>query len=353
MHKKHHFPVNFIRENMQMIKILESINQLLGPTPEIREIKQSDSNNVEDKHMSELRQEIEIKNSIQDEKISKKIHDHNEFNQQLYIKDQIQSENHRSQIKKERKVFAGIGVSLMGILIVLSVITIPPTGFENEIESKSMTSGFVIENLRGDTIDTNLHWNIIPGQKLTVNILNADSYDPAVIEAIKNAILSEDVVEVDNSLMHKGPKGTISTMYEGWKGALVFASQTETEYYIPTDFEFIESNRGIGDITIELTNLSNGDGFSGWTSVVADSTLNEILKSRITIFNVDKLSPIDIEIITKHEMGHALGLSHSSAPEDLMYSTIETNFPYVSDCNTSAITKLYDGNTQSSIECES
>ena len=79
---------------------------------------------------------------------------------------------------------------------------------------------------------------------------------------------------------------------------------------------------------------------------------NQILKSSITIFNADNLSDSQLSTISRHEFGHAIGLAHSSAPEDLMYPTIETDFPFISDCNISAIIYLYDGNVDEEVICE-
>ena len=79
---------------------------------------------------------------------------------------------------------------------------------------------------------------------------------------------------------------------------------------------------------------------------------NQILKSNITVFDADNLSDTQISTILRHEFGHAIGLAHSSAPEDLMYPTIESNFPYISDCTISSIIHLYDGNIDDEMICE-
>ncbi|MBI1662848.1 MAG: matrixin family metalloprotease [Nitrosopumilus sp.] len=107
-----------------------------------------------------------------------------------------------------------------------------------------------------------------------------------------------------------------------------------------------------------LTSVSNCNGFlrtsltpfsfncSNTSSVPVDAV-------RITIFAVDTLSLTALETVARHEMGHALGLAHSTAPEDLMFPTIETNFPYISDCDIDAIEALYDGGNTSEVVCES
>ena len=138
----------------------------------------------------------------------------------------------------------------------------------------------------------------------------------------------------------------------GWSGALTKASENPSELYIPNKFEVIESSRGEGDITIHLTNTRNGDGNSGFTNSIADDSQNQILKSDITIYEVDKLSNAQFETILRHEFGHALGLAHSTAPEDLMYPIMETEYPYISDCDIDAIVLLYDNGKSSQVVCE-
>ncbi|MEO2221047.1 MAG: matrixin family metalloprotease, partial [Nitrosopumilus sp.] len=82
--------------------------------------------------------------------------------------------------------------------------------------------------------------------------------------------------------------------------------------------------------TILLTDEVNGDGYSGFTKSIADETQNQILKSEITIFDASSITNADLEKLLRHEFGHAIGLAHSSAIEDLMYPTIEMEYPYIS-----------------------
>ncbi len=120
---------------------------------------------------------------------------------------------------------------------------------------------------------------------------------------------------------------------------------------IPTNFEFSNSKRLVGDIVVELSSLSDPDGYSGYTKSVVDQ--GEILKSHIIIYDINAITNEQLSIMMKHEFGHALGLAHSSDPVDLMYPVIETEFPYISECMVDAIAGLYDGKKTSEVECQS
>jgi len=258
--------------------------------------------------------------------------------------------------KAKTKYYKAIIVSVLAIAVVTggySMLFAELAGQQYRVEIEPQTTGYTIQNLRGDIIDTYLSWRLVDGVTLVVNILDANRFDDEIIETIKKTILSEEVLEIDNSLLHKGPKGTTSLLYVGWQGAMSAAAKTETLLYVPAKFEVISSKSGEGDITIELSQSSNADGYSGWTNSIADASQNQILKSRVTIFDVDNLSLAALETIARHEFGHALGLAHSSDPEDLMYPIVETNFPYASECDVDAMIKLYDGGNTSEVICES
>ncbi|MCH8914697.1 MAG: matrixin family metalloprotease [Thaumarchaeota archaeon] len=231
------------------------------------------------------------------------------------------------------------------------------TFYENSLEDdyvmlvgEHAKSKYLIQNLRGDTLATWFPWMLAGSQALHVNILDNKLATEERIDVIKSVINSEETIDIDNLLTHKGPKGTTSTYYKGWVGALQIAAQQNTELQIPINFEFSSSKRLLGDITVELLSLSDPDGYSGYTKSLVDK--GEILKSHIIIYDVNSISNEQLSIIMMHEFGHALGLAHSSAPDDLMYPVIETNFPYISECMIDAIAGLYDGIKASEVECQ-
>lgn len=209
---------------------------------------------------------------------------------------------------------------------------------------------YLTENLRGDTVDTWKLWKIDSQGILVVNIANADLVDKNKIDVIKEAILSDETIAIDDFLTHKGLPGSVSTYFMGWQGALNDASEANTQYHVPTKFRVIESDDGVGDIIITLSTSKDQDGYSGYTKSTVEG--NQILKSQITIYDVDSLSDGMLAAIIRHEFGHAIGLGHSTAPEDLMAQDISMQIPYISECDVSAVSNLYDGTAMSNTACE-
>ncbi len=252
--------------------------------------------------------------------------------------------------KKKSKSLLVLELLLLPIVFLLvtaSGIDMDILGLSTE-DSNPLKTRHLIENLRGDTVDTWKSWRLV-GTSMNVNIVNPRGFDEEKIDVIIDAITSEKSVNIDDSITHKGPKGSNSIYYTGWLGALRQASNEETIYNLPTDFNVIKSYGGEGDIIITLSNIKDNDGYTGYTKSIVDG--NEILKSFITIYDISNLSDEELTTIVRHEFGHALGLGHSTAPEDLMAPTIDMTVPYISECNIDAIIDLYNG-LQGSTVCE-
>ena len=325
-----------------------------------------------DHHIRELKQKINILLQLENHSTDKvnKLQESNKNlkeklqQKSLSLKETVQekifldemSKNEISKIQVVRKKYyltiAVAGIVLAGVIVPYSLYVVTLVGEEYRVQDVELvTSGYVIQNLKGDTIDTWLSWRLVEGDIMHVNIVDGHKF-PEKAEIIKNAILSTETIEIDNSLLHKGPKGTTSVFYLGWAGALEKSSETPTSFFIPTKFDVTESASGTGDITIRLSTDRSGDAYSGWTKSIADETQNQILKSEIIIYDIDNLTDNQLTTIMRHEFGHALGLAHSSDPEDLMAPTITTEFPYISECDVDAIVGLYDGAKKSEVICE-
>jgi len=253
--------------------------------------------------------------------------------------------------RKHILTIAGFIVVIGIVITAYSLFVVQLVGQEYKVPNTgSRNDGYIIQNLSGETINTWLSWRLVDGTVLHVNVINADKY-PGKLDLIKEDLLSQQAIEIDNSLLGNGPKGSTSTYYIGWVGALAKASKEPTQFYIPAKLDVIDSHTGAGDIIITLTDEQSGDGYSGFTKSIADPTQHQILKSEITIYEVSKLSDEQFKTILRHELGHAFGLAHSSSPDDLMHATIQTDYPYISQCDIDAIKSLYNGNRKSQVTC--
>lgn len=251
----------------------------------------------------------------------------------------------QKEIKKSRSktlLIAELSVlPVVFLLIFMSGVTDNLLDSSPQKQVTQMKTRYFTENLRGDTVDTWKSWRLT-GTTLTVNILKSPRVTDHQLDVIHNAISSDKAIEIDDSIVHKGPKGSSSVYYQGWAGALKSATNENTKYQIPTNFDFINTSGGEGDIIITLSNIKDGDGYTGYTKSVTEE--NEILKSFITIYDISNLTDEQLATIVRHEFGHALGLGHSTASEDLMAPTIDMTIPYVSECNVDAIVDLYNAN---------
>ncbi len=279
--------------------------------------------------------------------------------QQNTIHPQIARRKPRPQKKLASKKFQkknSSTKSYAAIQIITTVIIAVAVSFvfENHItldeQNDKMTSRYVTENLRGDTVSTAKAWHWVKGNDMAVTIKNDAKISEEKLYAVKDAILSQETIYLDDSITHKGPKGSTSKYYLGWQGVLDHINEIETKYYLPSNFKISDSKTNEGRIVIVLSNLKDSDGYTGYTKSILDG--EEILKSTITIFDANNLSSEELATIVRHEFGHALGLAHSTAPEDLMAPQISTPHPYISECNVDAILQLYMGNKDSLVTCQ-
>ncbi len=198
----------------------------------------------------------------------------------------------------------------------------------------TLSSGrYLIEGLDGQVLDTWAIWYLAENEPLHVSIVNSGLLPSDKVDSIQNAILSEKTVE---------PAELTSGVYfEGWEGALAKASQQKTAARIPQSFEIEETGITSGEIIITLSSQKPSDGVLGSTRSIADADSHQLLKSFITIYDVKNLDNNELASITRHEMGHALGLTHSTG-NDIEFYSDELNSAFISDCLMESLVSLYD-----------
>jgi len=243
-------------------------------------------------------------------------------------------------INTKSTVMIGTVITIMVIILLIITNNIPT--YSNITESEfqaTLSSGYVIENLKGEKINTFVSWKIEPADSFHIHVVDSPNITQKQLDMINDVMFSTEKVNLGGE-----------TYYKGWYGALE-ASSYKTKFPIPIHYHSIITDTGSGHITIRLTTQNSGDGYSGYTKSQVDEANHQILKSQITIFSVDKLSTEEFKSILRHELGHALGLAHSQNPDDLMYPEIRTNYPYISPCDVQGIIGLYDGEQKSEIIC--
>jgi hypothetical protein len=277
-------------------------------------------------------------------------HKNRELEQEKEIYLDILNES-KKRLRASKKLM--MCISIISIVFTLILIGFYLSSLSNiEPISEHHKSLYLIQNLRGDTVDTWVSWKKPDDGLFHIHVQNSQYATKERLDAIIDVIMSQQKLEIDNSILHKGLKGTTSVYYAGWYGALN-SIKIDTKFNIVKNLHFhVDDKVPTGDIMINLINLSNPDGYSAYTNSIIDEENHQILKSTITVYNIDKISLEDLKTLVRHELGHGFGLAHSTAPEDLMAPVITTDYPYISECDLDAIHHLYDGGESSKVVCE-
>jgi len=240
-----------------------------------------------------------------------------------------------------------IGLVVIGFAVDFLVVQKTKSAIEENTQNTPLKTQYIVQNLKGDALETWYAWT--PRDSIELYIENEDNYPKEKIDSIKKAIMSTETIEIDNSLVYKGDEGTFSKYWVGWKGAIDHYRELRD---IEKPLEITFTDKEDADIIITLTNSKSGDGLAGLTDSRVNDETRTILKSYLTIYDVDNLSNEHMEIIIRHEFGHVAGLAHATAPEDLMYPIIQTAAPYISECDMDALLHLYTGGKTSQVICE-
>ncbi|MDE1818149.1 MAG: matrixin family metalloprotease [Thaumarchaeota archaeon] len=245
----------------------------------------------------------------------------------------------RKRIQKlSAKTILKIELLILPIVVILLFFVaanyvIPSANIDSTIKTR-----YVTENLQGTTTDDFMYWDVNNQTPMVVTIENNAKVTDQKIQSIENAITSTETITGDSSQLYHSNSGT-GKYFIGWQGALETAPVTK--HNIPEKFNVIQSSNEEGQIVITLSKIKDRDGYYGTTRTIVNG--NQILKVFITIYDADKLTNTQIGSIVRHEFGHALGLPLTNNAADLMYESITTNHPYISECDINALQKLYNG----------
>lgn len=270
----------------------------------------------------------------------------------------MQEELLANEILKPKKL---IQISISKFIIRCSILSLIITVFvflliffvnynQESIDEDSLQSGYRIYNLKGDIVNTWISWKIPEGTLFHIHLSESPYTTEERIDAILQVMMSDELISISNKELHKAPVGDVD-YYLGWNGALN-SIDAATKFPIPKEIHAHINDKRDGNVTINLKKEPHPEGYAGFTKSIADETNNQILKSEITIYDIENLSIPNLKTILRHELGHAFGLAHSTDPDDLMHPIILTGYPFISPCVISSITELYDGSQKTEVVCE-
>ena len=176
------------------------------------------------------------------------------------------------------------------------------------------------------TPETGHIWNLEKSNEIPIKIIAPNSITKEQISIVEEAIFSEKTY-LKNGLR----------FYHGWNEGLKISTTLQSKILLPQ--LVVYDSVPTSALFITLSNSNDRSGYNGYTKLTIEN--NEIIKVEITIYNLDELAPEQLGTITRHELGHALGLPHSSKHNDLMHEKINLENQFISHYNLVKILELY------------
>jgi len=168
-------------------------------------------------------------------------------------------------------------------------------------------------------------WNEVKDNKIPVLV-------------VRDAKVSEKQVDIVEYVINAKKVNSGRTLFLGWNEGIKEVSKS-FGVEVPTLQVQYKLNSSEA-IIIYLMDKTSNEGHDGYTNLFYDQN-GKIQKAFIKIYNVDELSNIQLKIIIRHELGHALGLGHTNSKNDLMQSIIDMNYNAISLLDLQALAHIY------------
>jgi predicted Zn-dependent protease len=156
---------------------------------------------------------------------------------------------------------------------------------------------------------------------ISVAIISDFDIDDKTVQIIKEVIESE---KQDNG------------EFFGWNQALLFISEKTN-----TNIPLLKLTDDIGEssITIELSKSEGPKNMDGFTQYeIIDKKIN---KATVIIYDYDMLKQEQLELVVRHELGHALGLGHTYNSLDLMFPALDSKYSLISMFDLETLSEIY------------
>ncbi len=181
-------------------------------------------------------------------------------------------------------------------------------------------------------------WAEDEGQWNELNTWNEFKDNKIPVLILRDAKVSEKQVDIVEFVINSKKVNSERTLFLGWNEGINEVSKS-FGVKIPT-LQVQYKLKSTEAITIYLMDKTSNEGHDGYTNLFYDQN-GKIQRAFIIIYNVDELDNIELKLIIRHEIGHALGLGHTNSKNDLMQSIINMNYNAISLLDLLALAHIY------------